>query len=1179
MEKEAQPANKTLLGGKQDAWTARGGIFKETGDFWTLAYGEKSIHLKDCRGLRYIVHLLRSPGLEFHVFDLLEGNPTRAGSGKASQMFTATKTNTWTRHEARLLNRRDLGDAGELLDEKAIAAYKTRLTDLRAQREEAIDSEDPARAERIEQEINVLAKELSRGVGVGGRRRRAASASERARVQIRKAIKFAVDRIADKHSPLASLLSRTITTGNFCSYNPGSTEIVDWDFGAATSINISDGESEGTIAAPEDITSPRHIARSDSSMAGGNHRASFVGRENEKREIMSAFQETLSGRGSLLAIVGPPGIGKTRLARECAQDASTTCGFVLHGHCYEAHQAHPFLPFVEMLQMALSRAQSFESFRRALGDNAAELAQLDPGLRRIFRDIPPAIELPSAQARRYLFDSLCDFLARLANSKPLFLIVDDLQWGDESTLSFLTHLLRRLGNSSTMVIATYRDTEAAGNAHFLATLEELIREGIRTIRLDGLPRASVSTLIGTLSGRSPSTDLVDSIYYETSGNPFFVEELFKMLVEEGRLFEEAGTLRTNLEPHGLGVPQNIKVLTARRLTRLDPETQRSLAAAAIIGHSFSFKLLDSILECGSDALLDAIDEARGAGLIVASSEKEAPLAFAHEIVRQAILASLSLPREQRLHTRIAIALQSADPAELANRAAEIVQHLLQSGSDAVSEEIENLSRIAGRRAMEAAAYGDALQHFECALKHQSLTESADKANLLYEIGMAKQSLGRWEDALSDWQHSVELFAHIGDSLAAGSVAASIVETLAWTGQYIEAAQIAYRGLDYLGGNRTANRARLLAAIGMIHSAAGSFESARDVLMEALELAEDMRDEKTLGVALSYMTLNGYAFLRMEEAIAHGRRSAQLLRGNGAVWSLAQLLGFLQISLLHAGKISEAFALRNELDSLAAKIGHSAALMLSGRVRAWGEFSRSNDLKILSKELLRDLELVTAAKLPWIAGSYAQLAVMEFYAGNWDLALKHARKGYELEFPSAFNGFATGALIRQYAYLGDAHEALGLLEQQRIYLPRLNAPNTLGSSALLVQSIEALFVLGERAKAWELYPLAVQLSDTGIVAIAEIAQFPHTAAALAATAGRKWEIAEHHFRTALQQAEALPHLLEQIEIKRFYAQMLLERSGDGDQIKAGNFLIAAETGYEGAAMPKHLALTRSLSIPK
>ena len=366
---------------------------------------------------------------------------------------------------------------------------------------------------------------------------------------------------------------------------------------------------------------------------------------------------------------------------------------------------------------------------------------------------------------------------------------------------------------------------------------------------------------------------------------------------------------------------------------------------------------------------------------------------------------------------------------------------------------------------------------------------------------------------------------------------------------------------------------------MIHSAAGSFESARDALAEALELAGGMGDEKTLGIALSYMTLNGYAFLRMEEAIAHGRRSAQLLRGNGAAWSLAQLLGFLQISLLHAGKTSEAFALGDEIGSLAAKIGHSAALMLSGRVRAWGEFSTRNDLKILSKELLRDLELVTATKLPWIAGSYAQLAVMEFYAGNWELALEHARKGHELEFPSAFNGFATGALIRQYAYLGDAGEALTLLEQQRICLPRLNSPNTLGSSALLVQSIEALFVLGERAKAWELYPLAEQLTDSGIATIAEIARFPHTAAALAATAGRQWEIAEYHFRTAVQQAEALPHLLEQIEIKRFYAQMLLERSWDGDAIKARDFLVAAEIGYKGATMPKHLALTRSLLIPK
>jgi tetratricopeptide (TPR) repeat protein len=483
--------------------------------------------------------------------------------------------------------------------------------------------------------------------------------------------------------------------------------------------------------------------------------------------------------------------------------------------------------------------------------------------------------------------------------------------------------------------------------------------------------------------------------------------------------------------------------------------------------------------------------------------------------------------------------------------------------------------IAGRRAMEAAAYADALRHFELASKHQTMPESAANASLLYELGMAKQSLGRWEEALADWQHSLDLFVGSGDPTAAGGVAAAAVETLAWTGRYIDAAQIAYRGLACLEGSRSADRARLLAELGMINSTMGAFEPARDLLTEALELADGTGDGKTQGIVLSFTALNRYAFLRMEDAIACGYRGAELLRESGAAWSLAQLLGFLQIAMLNIGRISEARTVGEELDPLATKIGHSAALMLCNRARAWGEFSIRNDLVELFEHLHRDLQIVTSANLPWTAGSYAQLAVLEFYRGNWDLALDHAQRGYAAEFPTAFEGYATGALIRQLAYSGDRHGALTILDQKHGSLPRLSAANTIGSSALLVLSIEALFVIGERAQAWDLYPLTAQLVETGVKAIAEISRFSSTAAALAATAGCRWDLAENHFLVALRQAEEFPHQLEQIEIKRFYGQMLLERSGKGDKIKARSLLESAHKSYERVKMLRHQEITESL----
>ena len=286
-------------------------------------------------------------------------------------------------------------------------------------------------------------------------------------------------------------------------------------------------------------------------------------------------------------------MGKSRLAIESARDAAKKGALVLLGRCVETEEPHPYLPFVEMLEMTLGQAQSKEGFRRALGENAAELAQLVPRLRQVFSDIPPPLELPPQQARRYLFDSICEFLARSARVQPIFLILDDLHWADESTLSLLVHLSLRITGIPVVVAGTYRDTEPDLNRALTKALEQLVRGGLRPIRLKGLPPDAVARILRSLCRRDPPPRLVDAICHETEGNPFFVEELFKHLLEEGKILDASGQFRSDLRLSELGVPENVRLVVGKRLDRLSQESRQALAAAAVIGRSFSFKLLES----------------------------------------------------------------------------------------------------------------------------------------------------------------------------------------------------------------------------------------------------------------------------------------------------------------------------------------------------------------------------------------------------------------------------------------------------------------------------------------------------------------------------------------------------------------------------------------------------------
>jgi DNA-binding CsgD family transcriptional regulator len=201
-----------------------GNIFRREGDYWILAYQGTVCRLKDSKGLHYIAFLLHSPGREFHTIDIV----TATSKAQATSPMPNPSTLSEGEIAAHGLSIGKLGDAGELLDAQAKAAYKRRLNDLRGELEEAQRFNDPTRAAKIQAEVEFLADELAAAVGTGGRDRKAASVAERARVNVTKAIKVALHHIEQNHSVLGRHLATSIKTGMFCSYFPDPTRPMAW---------------------------------------------------------------------------------------------------------------------------------------------------------------------------------------------------------------------------------------------------------------------------------------------------------------------------------------------------------------------------------------------------------------------------------------------------------------------------------------------------------------------------------------------------------------------------------------------------------------------------------------------------------------------------------------------------------------------------------------------------------------------------------------------------------------------------------------------------------------------------------------------------------------------------------------------------------------------------------------
>jgi hypothetical protein len=333
-------------------------IFRKEGEYWTLGYGDKSFRLKDTKGLGYLAHLLRHPGVEFHVLDLA------GGIARQQEKYEAS---SWTRGlprgaedlEKAGIHIGSLGDAGEMLDEQAKVAYKRRLSELREELEEAKEVGNIERAEHAEREIDALTRELSRAVGLGGRSRRAASASERARQSITKTIKSVVERIGQSDARLGDVFSRCVKTGNYCCYKPDPNCQIAWEFSAPT-IEPSDPTSSGEPA-------PAHAGRPQVSAVMLDvspfplvERTAFVGRESEVRAIRAIIDRALGGHGSVVMLGGGPGVGKTRLATEMSEYASRVAFRCVVGHCYERDEPFPYRPWENVRLIINRRLERFD---------------------------------------------------------------------------------------------------------------------------------------------------------------------------------------------------------------------------------------------------------------------------------------------------------------------------------------------------------------------------------------------------------------------------------------------------------------------------------------------------------------------------------------------------------------------------------------------------------------------------------------------------------------------------------------------------------------------------------------------------------------------------------------------------------------------------------------------------
>ena len=385
-------------------------------------------------------------------------------------------------------------------------------------------------------------------------------------------------------------------------------------------------------------------------------RGRLIGRATELAEARQLWQRALDGHGHAVLLSGEPGAGKTRLARELTIQAAVDGAVVLTGGCYEYEATTPYLPFVEAFRRFVREEKDDVRLRTILGDDAPQIAKLAPEIETRLGPFPARTELAPHEERLLFFDAVVQVLSNLARSKGLLFYADDLHWADRGTLWLLTHLLRQMREERALIVGCYRETEL-DRAHPLSrALLDWNRERLVTrITLRRFEVAETNEQLSALLGENVSADFGEAVHRETEGNPFFIEEVLKALIEQGSVRRESGRWR-RCDIGELVIPQSVKEAIGSRLDRVSEQTNDVLRVAAVLGKTFSFDELQAAAESLSeDVLLDALDESTTAQLINSSGTES--FTFTHDKIREVLYEEINPIRRRRLHRHAAEGLE------------------------------------------------------------------------------------------------------------------------------------------------------------------------------------------------------------------------------------------------------------------------------------------------------------------------------------------------------------------------------------------------------------------------------------------------------------------------------------------------------------------------------------------
>jgi class 3 adenylate cyclase/tetratricopeptide (TPR) repeat protein len=699
----------------------------------------------------------------------------------------------------------------------------------------------------------------------------------------------------------------------------------------------------------------------------------FVGRQTELASLHQALEQAGAGHGQVVALLGEAGVGKSRLVYEVFHSHRTQGWLVLESASVSYGKATPYFPVLDLLKR-YAQVEDRDDTRTIRARVTGQVLTLDvalqetiPALLAILDVLPedsPFRTFDPPQRRRRTLDGLKRVLLRESQVQPLLLIFEDLHWIDTETQALLDGLVESLPTARLLLLVNYRPEYQHGWGS---------KTYYTQLRLDPLPAVSAHELLHALLGDDPSlAPLKELLIVRTEGNPFFLEESVRTLVETGVLVGTPGAYRLTPQvgaarrgrpevgnhrglplPLDIQVPATVQAVLAARIDRLPPEEKRLLQTAAVLGMEVPLALLQAIAELPEEALHRGLTHLQASEFLYETRLfPEREYTFKHALTHEVAYCSLLQERRRTLHTRIVEALETLTGDHLANQVERLADHAVRGE---VWDKALLYCRQAGTKAMERSACREAVGCYEqalAALEHlpeqRELHEQA--IDLRLNLRNAHTVLGQHERILHDLRSAETLAEALDDQRRLGRVSVYMAQHFLIVGQYDRAMASGQRALALAaasGDSRTHIQANN--CLGMVYFSQGDYRQAMAACRRVMALLEGERRYERYGEAAFLAVLSrtflsfslaevgtfaegmavGEAGLRIAEAVQHPISLVVAYRGVGQPYlrqgKLHQALPVLE----RAVGLCEDADLPFHFSLLAPDIG--AAYVLDGRV--------------------------------------------------------------------------------------------------------------------------------------------------------------------------------------------------------------------------------------------------------